>query len=119
MSESMFSVDSVSKEFNRRVIFEGISFSLSRGESLSVTGRNGSGKSTLAKILCGLLTPTKGRISLAMDKKEIPAADIHRNIGLVSPYINMYDEFSGLENLQAFAHIRNLGPEADGEPERL
>ncbi len=119
MKESTFSVESVSKEFNRRVIFEDISFSLSHGESLAVTGRNGSGKSTLAKILCGLLTPTKGRISLSMNEKEIPAADIHRHIGLVSPYITMYDEFSGMENLLVFAHIRNLGSAADGDPERL
>lgn len=119
MKKSTFSIDSVSKEFNRRVIFEDISFSLSRGESLAVTGRNGSGKSTLAKILCGLLTPTKGRISLLMNEKEIPAEDIHRHIGLVSPYITMYDEFSGMENLLVFAHIRNLGSAADGEPERL
>jgi len=119
MRESTFSVESVSKEFNRRVIFEDISFSLSRGESLAVTGRNGSGKSTLAKILCGLLTPTKGKISLFVNEKEIPAADIHRHIGLVSPYITMYDEFSGMENLLVFAHIRNLGSAADGDPERL
>ena len=119
MNESSFSVESVAKEFNRRVIFEGISFSLSRGESLAVTGRNGSGKSTLAKILCGLLTPTKGKIRLFLNEKEIPTADIHRHIGLVSPYITMYEEFSGLENLLTFAHIRNLGSAADGEPERL
>jgi heme exporter protein A len=119
MKESMFSAESVSKEFNRRVIFGGISFSLSRGESLAITGRNGSGKSTLAKILCGLLTPTKGKISLSMNKDEIPAEDFHRHIGLVSPYITMYDEFSGMENLLVFAHIRNLGSAADGDPERL
>lgn len=119
MKESTFSIESVSKEFNRRVIFKDISFSLSRGDSLAVTGRNGSGKSTLAKILCGLLTPTKGKISLYMNEKEIPAADIHRHIGLVSPYITMYDEFSGMENLLVFAHIRNLGSAADGDPERL
>jgi heme exporter protein A len=119
MKQITFSIESVSKEFNRRIIFENISFSLSQQDSLAITGRNGSGKSTLAKILCGLLTPTKGKISLFMNEKEIPGADIHRHIGLVSPYINMYDEFSGMENLLVFAHIRNLGSAAGGEPERL
>lgn len=114
-----FSIESVSKEFNRRIIFENISFSLSQQNSLAITGRNGSGKSTLAKILCGLLAPTKGKISLFKNEKEIPAADIHRHVGLVSPYITMYDEFSGMENLLVFAHIRNLGSTADGDPERL
>ncbi len=119
MKQITLSIESISKEFNRRIIFENISFSLSQKDSLAITGRNGSGKSTLAKILCGLLTPTKGKISLSMNEKEIPAADIHRHIGLVSPYITMYDEFSGMENLLVFAHIRNLGSAADGDPERL
>ena len=119
MSQITFSIEGVSKEFNRRSIFENISFSLSQKNSLAITGRNGSGKSTLAKILCGLLTPTRGTLSLSVEEKVIPALDIHRHIGLVSPYINMYDEFSGIENLIVFAHIRNLGSGADGEPERL
>lgn len=119
MKPITFAIESISKEFNRRVIFEDISFSLSQTQSLAITGRNGSGKSTLAKILCGLLSPTKGKVMFSIEKKEVPALELHQHIGLVSPYINMYDEFSGIENLSVFGHIRNLRNASDGESERL
>jgi heme exporter protein A len=119
MKACAFSIESISKEFNRRVIFEGLSFSLSQTQSLAITGRNGSGKSTLAKILCGLLSPTKGMVMFSIENKEVPALELHQHVGLVSPYINMYDEFSGIENLSVFGHIRNLRNASEGESERL
>ena len=44
-------------------IFMNISFKLSDGEALVLTGRNGSGKSTLLKILARIQEPTAGRVS--------------------------------------------------------
>jgi heme exporter protein A len=119
MKACAFSIESISKEFNRRVIFEDLSFSLSQTQSLAITGRNGSGKSTLAKILCGLLSPTKGKVMFSIENKEVPALELHQHVGLVSPYINMYDEFSGIENLSVFGHIRNLRNASPGESEHL
>jgi len=108
MKSVEFSAREIKKEFNRRVIFENISFTLRQRDSLVITGRNGSGKSTLAKILCGLLTPTAGTVRCVIEGKEIPPPEIYKFIGFVSPYINMYDEFSGLENLLMFSKIRDL-----------
>jgi heme exporter protein A len=119
MKACAFSIESISKEFSRRVIFEDLSFLLSQTQSLAITGRNGSGKSTLAKILCGLLSPTKGKVMFAIENKEVPALELHQHVGFVSPYINMYDEFSGIENLSVFGHIRNLRNASSGESEHL
>ncbi|MCB5174697.1 heme ABC exporter ATP-binding protein CcmA [Microvirga lenta] len=48
-----------------RRIFSGISFSLSPGAALLVTGRNGAGKSTLLDLLAGRLHPAAGRVALS------------------------------------------------------
>lgn len=42
----------------------GIDLKICEGEFAAIVGPNGSGKSTLAKILCGLLTPTKGTVTI-------------------------------------------------------
>lgn len=99
------SASKIKKVFNRRVIFQNISFSVQRHQTLLVTGKNGSGKSTLVKIVSNVLSPTAGKITVSTpDGKE---TDIHSSqIGLVSPYLQMYDEFSAEENLRYALSIR-------------
>jgi heme exporter protein A len=98
----------IRKDFNRRVIFEHISFDLSRSESLSITGRNGSGKSTLAKILCGVLTPTAGSVLMTLEGAVIKSEQRRAHIGFVAPYLQLYDEFTGSENLLLAIRIRGI-----------
>ena len=45
-----------------RLVFEGLSFTLTPGEALIVTGRNGAGKSSLLALLAGRLRPEAGAI---------------------------------------------------------
>ena len=54
---------------NKKVILNGISFSLLPGESLAIVGASGCGKSTLAKMLVGSVMPTAGNVRL--DKMDL------------------------------------------------
>jgi cobalt/nickel transport system ATP-binding protein len=58
-----------------------INLSIQTGERVGVMGLNGSGKSTLFLLLCGILTPTSGKIFL-FDQPVRPGA-FHPAIGLV------------------------------------
>ncbi len=95
------------KEYDRRPVFGNVSFSASAGETLLITGRNGSGKTTLVKIICGVLTPGGGTLSLTTNPHD-PSRDRRGLIGLVSPYLQMFDEFSAVENLAIAMGIRGL-----------
>ncbi len=108
MSGLKFEVTGLSKTYNRRIIFSQVSFSLDNGGSIIIGGRNGSGKSTLLKILIGVLSQTKGTITVSVDGKEINKPELFRSIGFVSPYLQMYDEFSAFENLDLYRKIRNI-----------
>ncbi len=105
--------------FSRRTVFEGISFDVESGEVLSITGPNGSGKSTVSKIICGLLTPTSGEIAIMKDGMKIERDDIHRHVGFVAPYLELYGEFTALENLQLEARARGLKLEKGEEPQEI
>ncbi len=60
--ETMLSVRDLCLERHFQPVFEPLSFKLSGGELLVVTGPNGSGKTTLVRLLAGLIDPTSGSI---------------------------------------------------------
>lgn len=66
----MIKVSNVSKRYptrdGSRLVLDGISFILSKGEKLGVLGRNGAGKSTMIRIISGAERPTAGRIEQEM-----------------------------------------------------
>lgn len=59
---SLLRFEGVSFSYNGRPAIDGLSFSVGRGELLSVFGPNGSGKSTLLRLACGALRPVAGSI---------------------------------------------------------
>lgn len=109
----------LSKDFNRRSIFREISLELSSPASLAITGKNGAGKSTLSKILAGLLMATKGSVEYRVDGIDVTPDEFKHHIGFVSPYLNLYDEFTALENLQYLSNIRSNKIDADRIQELL
>ena len=78
------------------------------GQSLAVTGANGSGKSTLLRMLGGVLTPSEGDVRLYVDEHAVSRERQPLHVGLVAPYLNVYDGFSPRENLQFIARARRL-----------
>ena len=113
MNSISITVNGLSKDFSRSVIFQDISFSLSSPASLSITGKNGAGKSTLSKIIAGLLSITHGSITYSVNEKQIGIEEFKHHIGFVSPYLNLYDEFTAIENLQFLSRIRTVAHQND------
>ena len=63
--ELLINVDDVSRVFGSHRALSNISFTLLRGEVLGFLGPNGAGKSTTMRIICGVLSPTSGRVTIA------------------------------------------------------
>ena len=58
------SVENLSKNYGERVLFEGLSFGLSKGDKIALIANNGTGKSSLLKILTGKDTPNEGSVTI-------------------------------------------------------
>jgi len=99
-------LENVTKTFGRRLIFRNINFEFHSGKVYGLAGRNGSGKSTLAKIIIGVAATTSGKIVHTLNEKIIIEEKLHEQIGFVSPYLVLYDEFSAYENLVHTLKIR-------------
>lgn len=110
--------DGLGQQFGRLVLFRDMAFTLREGASVAITGANGSGKSTLLRILLGLLTPTVGEVTLQLDGTPVERAERPQQMGLVAPYLGVYDALSAAENLAFLARARRL-PDAEARIEEV
>lgn len=106
--EEIIKVENIRKTFNDNVeILKGISFSVEKGEVLSIIGPSGSGKSTMLRCISQLETVSDGTISICgktlvkngiyADKKE--RHDIILKSGLVFQNFNLFPHYSVLKNV--------------------
>jgi heme exporter protein A len=103
--------DKITKTFNGRKVLTDVSFKLSNPFCLGITGKNGAGKSTLLKIIAGLLEPSTGKLFYETDYQNNNEEIQFLNIGFLSPYLQLYDEFTALENLITYDEIRGCKKE--------
>jgi len=100
--------ENVGHRFESLLLFRRLSFRVSGGGSLAVTGANGAGKSTLLRILAGLLRPKRGTVTLTVEGRDISAEHQSRHVGLVAPALGVYDDLTARENLTFLARARGL-----------
>lgn len=63
-SDPLLSLDQVNFSYDDKKVLSDISFTIQRGEMISLVGKNGAGKSTLAKVICGFEQHSSGSIRL-------------------------------------------------------
>ena len=108
---------SVSAQYGRARVLDGVSFDVEDGEIVSVVGANGAGKSTLVKVISGMLPASTGEILFGgEDITSLPAHDIVlRGIVHVPEGRRLFADMTVLENLllgSTHAQARRARPEA-------
>jgi ABC-2 type transport system ATP-binding protein len=94
------------KEFGPRVAVDGVSFSVTDGECYGLLGPNGAGKTTTISMVCGLLDPDGGDVTIAGapgGSRQAKAAT-----GYVPQDLALYPDLSGRENLRFFGQLYGL-----------
>ena len=64
MEETLIVCQDLAKRYGMKPALDGVNLTLGRGRIIGLLGPNGSGKTTWIKILCGLLQPTKGTVTI-------------------------------------------------------
>lgn len=83
-----------------RRLFRNVSFSLTPGMLLQVTGPNGCGKTSLLRIICGLTNPERGEIRWQGAEIRSLDEEYSRGITYIGHRIAVKEELNSLENLR-------------------
>lgn len=107
-TEAIIQVDNLTKRFGTFTAVDHISFSVDRGEIFGFLGANGAGKTTAMKMLCGLLSPTSGRATVAGFDVGTQAEKIKSNIGYMSQKFSLYDDLKVSDNIEFYGGVYGL-----------
>jgi ABC-2 type transport system ATP-binding protein len=103
----MIKANNLKKRFGSTVALDDISFEVKKGETFGLLGPNGAGKTTTIQLLCGLIKPDSGVVTL--DGKTDPTlVDVRLSLGMVPQTLAIYEELSAEENLRFFGRIYGL-----------
>jgi ABC-type multidrug transport system ATPase subunit len=101
-------VQSLTKHFGTLAAVQNVSFQVAHGSIFGLLGPNGSGKSTIIRMLCGILKPTSGGVT-------VDGVEVHRNpeavkdrIGYMSQHFGLYRDLTSYENLTFYGRIYGL-----------
>lgn len=86
----------------------GVSFDVRRGEIFGFLGANGAGKTTTIRVLCGLLPPTGGCVSVAGADPAMDAKAVKLHVGYMSQKFTLYRDMTIGENLVFSGKLRRM-----------
>ncbi len=105
---AILEVNNIKKKFDNTEILKGISFSMEKGQTVSILGSSGSGKTTLLRCLNFLETPDEGTISvngkLLFDgsvghERGVDLREKRLHFGMVFQQFNLFPQYTALENV--------------------
>jgi ATP-binding cassette subfamily F protein uup len=111
------SADNLSKSFGTKILFEGLTLGLDRGQKAALVGRNGCGKTTLLRILAGKETSDEGSVSI---RGGIRSAFLDQNPEFGNATTAFEAVFTGDDpRLRVVREYEELQSHSDPDPDKL
>ncbi len=101
----MLTATQLKKRYGDTVALQSVDLAVSPGEIYALLGPNGAGKTTTINCFLGFVTPDAGKVLVdGLDVAVEPLA-ARRQLAYIPEQVNLYAQFSGLENLAYFAEL--------------
>jgi len=113
---TVIAVTGLTKTFGNLYALRNLSFSLNKGEFLTIFGPNGAGKTTLIRILSTITKASSGEIKIADLSFEDDSEKLRRQIGVIAHQTFLYENLTAEENLRFYGKlydVENLSKKID------
>lgn len=109
-------VNNIKKKFDNHQILKGITFSMEKGEVVSIIGSSGSGKTTFLRCLNFLERPNEGTITVQGEKifdASMPEESAEKlrekrlHFGMVFQQFNLFPQYTALDNVTLAPRLQN------------
>jgi ABC-2 type transport system ATP-binding protein len=115
--EVVLAVDHLSKEFKTKggkmvTALHEVSFKVQSRAVTGLVGADGAGKTTLIRIAAGLLTPSKGSVSVLGFDSVDQAIEIQSRVGYMPQKFGLYQDLTVVENMDLYADLQGV-PESE------
>ncbi|MDH3902705.1 MAG: ABC transporter ATP-binding protein [Xanthomonadales bacterium] len=115
MTELAIQAHGLCKDFGKVKAVNGLNLEVPRSRIYGFLGPNGSGKTTAIRMLCGLLTPTAGDISVLGYSIPDEAEALRLKVGYMTQKFSLFEDLTVSENLQFMADIYTLDRTLKGQ----
>jgi ABC-2 type transport system ATP-binding protein len=101
----MLTATQLKKRYGETLALQSVDLTVSAGEIYALLGPNGAGKTTTINCFLGFVVPDEGRTMIdGIDVAADPLA-ARRRVAYIPEQVNLYPQFSGIENLAYFAEL--------------
>jgi ABC-2 type transport system ATP-binding protein len=104
----MIRLAGVSRQFGALTAVDNLSFEVGRGEVFGLLGPDGAGKTTTLRMLCGLLDPTAGELSIDGLDVSSHLDEVKDRIGYMAQRFGLYVDLTVEENMMFYADLFGL-----------
>ena len=111
MKEVAIVIDNLTKRFEDVTAVDGLSLEVEKGELFGLLGPNGAGKTTTINVLCGLLEPTSGSVSVGGYDTQKELDKVKELIGVCPQDTAVFSYLTGRENVELFGNLHAMPKE--------
>ena len=104
----LLEIRNLTKRFGALAAVQNVNLSVPAGEIFGLLGPNGAGKTTTVSIVCGLLSPTEGDVTVDGHSVLREPMAVRREVGVVPQELALYGALSGRENLVFFGRMQEI-----------
>lgn len=108
MDDIILKTTNLTKKYNNRTVVDNLNLEIRRGEVFGLLGPNGAGKSTAMNMICQIVRPTAGEISLLGKDPRKQKKEVIRKVGYIPQELAIHGNLKAWENVELFTSLYGI-----------